>query len=392
MKKKSMGVWFYVVLVFIVGIMTFLFWKQITVPKLSSDLPYYSDMVPYLYEGTEAKTNLWYSIIGPLVWLLHQCTRNETITAFLMALMLALANGAVVLMVRHWYCVTYKKSTDLAVEILSFSSVFVTMLYSPFGVNGWWWRQSASPNVWHNPTNMLCRLFSFLSVFCLYYIFFARAENRSVKKYLWLNAGAALLSMWAKPSFFASFLPALCLCLLIELIRTKGKSFKFALTLGLSYLPSMSILVYQYIHLYITPTESVGKSGIAFGLTRSLFGIIHKTVTSSLFLLLAFVLIYIFGKKKNMGLIFSFIWYTISSLIPLFIYENGHRIGHDNFGWSLSLCLFFLFMYTAGEIFFPESEVNISKKWIKISGVIYSLHLITGIAYFIKLLCGGLYY
>jgi len=62
-EKRTMGRWFYGVLVVLMGLMCFLFWKQITVPNLSVTLPYYSDMPPYLQEGVEAKTDLWYAMI-----------------------------------------------------------------------------------------------------------------------------------------------------------------------------------------------------------------------------------------------------------------------------------------------------------------------------------------
>lgn len=207
MEKRTMGRWFYGVLVVLMGLMCFLFWKQITVPYLSVTLPYYSDMPPYLTEGVEAKTDLWYALIGPMVFLFYRLTGTENGASFLFALSLAIANGATVLLVRRWYCLYYKIKSNIKAELFSIGSMFVSMLLFPPDLikTGWWYRGTYSPNVWHNPTLILCRPFSLWVILCVYQMLSAYKENRPMKKYILGNMAAAFLSMWAKPSFLVVF-------------------------------------------------------------------------------------------------------------------------------------------------------------------------------------------
>lgn len=394
MEKRTMGRWFYGVLAVLMGLMCFLFWKQITVPHLSVTLPYYSDMPPYLQEGVEAKTDLWYALIGPMVYLFYRLTGTESGASFLFALALSAANGATVLLVRRWYCMVYKMKSNIKAELFSLSSVFVSMLLFPpdLCATGWWYRGSFSPNVWHNPTSILCRPFSLWVILCVYQMLSAYRENRPMKKYMLQNMAAAFLSMWAKPSFLVVFLPALCLYLLIELIKTKGQSLLFSLKIGLSFAPSMLVVLYQYLQLFFAPPiETAEASGICCGMFQTMPRMAVMTITSSLFLLFAAVLIYIYHKEKRIHILFAGIGYAIAWTMALFVEETGIRAGHGNFGWSFILTLFFLFTYMVGECFVKPKEKKIPPKISIGLLAVYSAHFITGICYFAKILCGGSY-
>lgn len=395
MEKRTMGRWFYGVLVVLMGLMCFLFWKQITVSTLSEALPYYSDMPPYLQEGVEAKTDLWYALIGPLVFAFYQLTGTESGTSFLFALALSAANGATVLLVRHWYCLYYKMKSNIKAELLSLNSIFVSMLLFPSDLwaTGWWYRGSFSPNVWHNPTSILCRPFSLWVILCVYQMLLAYRENRPIKKYMLQNMAAAFLSMWAKPSFLVVFLPVLCLYLLVELIKTKGQSFWFSVKLGLSFAPSMLVVLYQYLQLFLAPpAETAEASGICFGMLQSVPRMAVVTITSSLFLIFAAVLVFIYRKEKRMHIFFAGLGYAIAWIMALFVEETGIRAGHGNFSWSFILILFCLFAYMAGECFINSETKKIPPKILICLLVIYSAHCITGVCYFAKILCGGSYY
>lgn len=394
MEKRTMGRWFYGVLTVLMGLMCFLFWKQITVPHLSSTLPYYSDMPPYLQEGVEAKTDLWYALIGPMVFLFYRLTGTVGGASFLFALALSAANGATVLLVRRWYCLYYKIKSNIKAEIFSISSIFVSMLLFPPDLikTGWWYRGSYSPNVWHNPTLILCRPFSLWVMLCVYQMLLAYREHRPMKKYMLQNMAAAFLSMWAKPSFLVVFLPVLCLYLLIELFKTKGKSLGFSVNLGLSFVPSMLVVLYQYLQLFTGPQNGTSQeSGMQFGCLQTVPRMMIMTVTSSLFILAVGAILLKHDKKSRGFWGYLGVGYLISWLMCSFMEETGVRAGHGNFDWSFIIVLFCLFAYGAGEAFIRE-DIKLPR-WQKIACmIIYGAHLITGILYFAKIFAGGAYF
>ena len=394
MREKSMGYWFYIVLALLMGLMCFLFYQQIIVEKLAPHLPYYSDMPPYLDEGIEAKTDLWYALIGPMVFMFYKLTGTESGTSFLFALALSVANGATVLLVRHWYCLYYKMKSNIKAELLSLSSIFVSMLLFPPDLlkTGWWYRGSSSPNVWHNPTTILCRPFSFWVLLCLYQMLLAYREHRSMKKHMLQNMTAAFLSMWAKPSFLIVFLPVLCLYLLVELIKTKGQSLGISVKLGISFVPSMLVVLYQYLQLFTGPQNgTTQESGIQFGWMQTIPRMVIVIVTSSLFILVVGAILFKYDKKSRVFWGYLGVGYLFSWLMRSFVEETGARAGHGNFDWSFIIVLFCLFSYAAGEVFIRKDFKIL--RWQKIAcAMIYGAHLMTGVLYFAKIFSGRTYY
>lgn len=409
MKKQKISQWAFWSALFILScLLFFLHWKQLHVPNDHYRTPYFSDIFPHFRSALNSNKN-GYTLLFPLIRAFYYGTgENVDGAAFLFSLFLVLCFIASVLLVRKWYCMVYEKKPGWLVNGLSLSSVMVSMLVSPRLFTGqsraWYVHTGVSPNVWHNSTTALCRPLSIIVVMLIYKIVQAHKNGKPIGKYLWLNVLFATLSMWAKPSFLMAFLPALCIFLLFELWDNKEKikeQFVFSIKVGLSFVPAMGIILWQYLYLFMqekpmaqeNPVVSQEASGVSFALALSLQQIVKLFIFPAGFVTVAMLLCLIFKMQKKKTWIFTSAWFFVAMFIKCFLLESGKRATDGNFDWPLSIALFFLFMIYSGELFLKEHKgLN---KWklfcIRFAAVVYSAHLITGILWFAKILTGRQY-
>ena len=124
-----------------------------------------------------------------------------------------------------------------------------------------------SPNVWHNPTNNMVRPIGLL-VFGLTAIELARLKEdrfRSSARAAIVIPSALLLvlSTLAKPSFVQIYYPALFLIMLIWLFYSKGANLKHCLQFFLMCLPSLAVMILQYIRAFYSSNKDAGGVSIA---------------------------------------------------------------------------------------------------------------------------------
>ena len=396
-KKIKKRPWlFFGLLSVLAGLLCFLHWKQLHVPNDHFATPYFSDLYFHFHNSMRSNTG-FYSLVSPIIRIPYMLTGSENVAAVVFTIALAGSTVASVLLVRYWYGMVYGKTKSRWINGLALSSVMVSMLLSPRTFTGesdaWYITTGISPNVWHNPTTLLCRPFSLWVLIMTYKIIKAYKEEKPFGKLLFWNAWAAFMSVWAKPSFLMTFLLAFCVYLLLEIMAAKGKrkeQFLFSVKMGLSYVPAVCMVLWQYLFLF--EGEKDVESGIAFRWILSASEIIKILVLSAGFVTAAAVLFSLLKMKRNVWLFGAF-WLTLGLIFKAFIAETGERATDGNFDWMLIITLFFLFMLCAGELLLKERPAL--KRWEKLAvclvSVLYGAHLVTGIAWFIRILTGTRY-
>lgn len=394
--KKKSTLWKYALfaLFFVfVAMCGLMFWKQCWMPNEK----YWSDVTGHLNLSARG---IGYSMLDKLLSKVYLLSgENVTVMVVCCTLLLTASQALSVLLLYYLYRKVYPNRASTASFFLAFTSVFVVAFFANYGSH-----QTFSipyANVWHSPTMTLMRPAMIGVVLCTVMIFKNAKEQKPMGKWLILNALATGLCAWAKPSFVVSFLPALCICLLVELIRTKGKSFLFSVKLGLSYTTVFPVILSQTKVLF----RFKKSPGTAQVTNRHLSSVVIKTdwtaeeviagiqklIPAALFIIVGVILLIAFRKTNKKLLGFCGVYFLVSEFFYLFVKETGERSTHGNFEWSVMAFLYVMMAFVAGEIFLKPAEKDISKKWKVVAAVIYAGHLITGLMYFWQMFNGNNY-
>ncbi len=246
---------------------------------------------------------------------------------------------------------------------------------------------AGSPNIWHNATTNLCRLFAVLSVGAYFsalesfqhFRAGAVGKNEVIRQYVLLTV-YVFLCMYAKPSFFMAFMPACFIVLLIKLFTTKGRSFGPSFFIGVSFAISMPVV------LFVTTTVNVGAHGPVFeflGFQQAW----NPSITHFFVRLLLCLLFPIFVVVTNVKKLSSFEWLLyLSHLVALIIYMcfNESTGPAGNFSWSHIMCSFLSFFIAAVRLL----DEGTSKRIRYIGFTIFSLHVVCGFIYYSSMLLG----
>lgn len=353
-----------------------------------TDCPYASDMDLHFEMGIH---NEGYSLLHVVIYAMYRITgENIEVTRNFFSALITLCNGLTIVLLCWAYSKIYKVRPNGKVYFFSISAVLVTAFLAQYG-------NTVCANVWHNPTYVIMRPASIVIVVCTWMAFENYKNGEPYKKYLWINAIATAFSMWAKPSFLQAFLPALCICLLIELIKTRGKSFLFSFKLGASFLSCIPILIYQLLWSYFQPyvLNEGGESGIRIKTDWTAWEVIDRCASlfySSIFVFIGILLLWFCKRTNKRILLFSTLWYAISVFFYSFVKETGPRAGHGNFSWSIMIAIFFLMAFIIGELFIKPEKMKSPKILLVLSFSIYAVYLICGICYFLTVFMGMPYY
>lgn len=258
----------------------------------------------------------------------------------------------------------------------------VSMIVLPFQEGhlylGFW-----TPNPWHNPTYSLARVFSIFAVISVIRLLAAPTS--------WLRFSTlvitATLSMWAKPSFMMTLIPALGILLLLGLIQ-KSINWNSALKVSLAFVPAVLVLFTIRQMLY-AGDDSTNQVIIAPG---NAWGIYSSNIGLAVLGGLAFPLFVVAVRVKKLSrfLSLSLLNWAFGFGILYGLAESGDRLGHVNFCWGYMGGMFFLFLAAAEEWFLREPE---PKTYLRLTGhVLFFGHLASGIYYFSNILVGRNYF
>ena len=357
--------------------------------------PYYSDFPAHL----QVTSKTWYSVYHlPVLATRHWLGYNAG--AVISALIILFCDFLSIYGIRKYFSESI--SERYIVDFLSIAVLLVSMIIPVF----WncWYIGIGSPNPWHTPTYSAAKPFAVFS-----YYYFLRLYNNlklsysGYKKDLLMFSLFSMLSCATKPSFLLAAVPAYIIMLLFRLIKEKFIYLIDCVYIGLSLIPAGMVLLIQ--NLLTFQSNQVDVNHVRFGtndvwsgawvLTGNTITGIHFIDTVfcfglTVFLAAGFPLLVATVQARSLRLSqkCSLLIYFFGTIIYLFVYEDGSRKYHGNFGWSYIFALLFMFIAALeGLICNPPENKNVKNAcW-----VMFCLHLVCGLIYFVKILFGFSY-
>ncbi len=279
---------------------------------------------------------------------------------------------------------------------LSMLFVFAIPIPSFFTDDKYMYIGNYVPNVWHNSTI----LFLFPFALLLFDLSFRQLQEYNSKRNIWILL-LILLNLVIKPSYFFVFIIAYPILLLVR--------YKFNKEFWMSVLPliiGFFFLMLEYWVIYKTqkPSGSESSSVIFMPFYRNpAFGDAGKMpvfddlsmIPVSMFFSLLFPLLYsLFNLPfvlKSRLFWYTFLSFIISILIFFFISESGPRASHGNFYWQIVICTWFCFFVALLALLKDFKTTGKSYKNVFLASV-FSVHVLMGIIYFVRILVTGSYY
>jgi len=298
------------------------------------------------------------------------------------------------------FYLTQHKITEVAKENHFFSSYWFTVLLSlsmlfVFAIpipsylsdDRFFYIGNYVPNVWHNSTI----LFLFPFAMLLFELSYRQLETYTIKRNTWIFL-LILLNLFIKPSYFFVFIIVYPI-LLLSRYKLK-KEFWYSvipLIIGFFFL----ILEYWIIYKTQLPTSKEASSVIFMPFYRNPefgdLGMLPVSMIFSLFFPLLYTLLNLPKLLKNRLFWYTFLSFAVSVLIFLFVSESGPRASHGNFYWQIVICTWFCFFVSLLSLLKDiKIQGNTFRNMLLIS--IFSIHVLLGIIYFIRILVTGSYY
>ena len=290
-----------------------------------------------------------------------------------------------------------KKINRALIPVAAFVLCIVGPLYMP-----WYseeiYRGQDSPNMWHNPTQLMVRPLAIL-VFWMTVRIYQRAREGSWPAKTYASKQEAgiytlliTLSVWAKPSFVQVFIPALGIVLVVDLVRSKGKSILFFLKVAAAYVPGVILTLMQFVHSFL----SGGGNGVEIA-PFDVWSRSSNCIPISICLLYAFPIfvLLIVDRKRYFSSLegqISASMFVVSGAMWALLAEVGPRRYHGNFGWSWALTSTVIWCIALRNFIDLLSGDRLSEKEYRVvAGVGWTLlflHFFTGIVYYCHIATG----
>jgi len=243
--------------------------------------------------------------------------------------------------------------------------------YNMYYILGQW-----SPNIWYSPTFVMLKPFALLATFFIV----KTLQNRSFK-FLFITVLAAILSVFAKPSFIIVFLPAI---LLFYLLRPIYLSKYNTLLISILFLSTIGSILFQYsllfsesnVHILIDP----------YGVWSKYSPSIFLSLLLGLGFPLLYLLFYTQRVYKNDYTLLSWIMTIISITVAILFAESGERYMHGNFFWSYATSLNLLYIFSLISFI---KYFNWEESKTKIILLILVVQALLGLKYLINIMQGG---
>lgn len=282
---------------------------------------------------------------------------------------------------------------------MTLSMFFVSMLFLTNGqrFSGLPYRYLGvfTANPYHNTTYFVTRPFAVLAFFLYGRILDYYEERTDVKEFI-LFGVSLLLTTLAKPSYTLVLVSAAGLLMLYRLFRSNWKTFRRAFYLGLTFVPTFVVLLYQFGGVFGRRSHAGagGGIGIAPGLVWRNFALnIPLAVVLAMAFPLGVLIFHTKELKKNTMYRFSWFQWLVSVMEFFLLYERGDRIFHANFSWGYMHGIFFTFV-TSLLVLAEDTGKNekVGKKLaLLLQWLIFGLHLYCGALFFLDVWHGKPY-
>lgn len=317
-------------------------------------------------------------------------TANVTATEVSLCFLLAFA--AV-----YRYYLTQKKINEVvgtennqwlyALLALSMLFVFAIPIPSYFSDDYFMYIGNYVPNVWHNSTI----LFLFPFALLLFELSYKQLRQYNAKRNWWIF-GLVLLNLFIKPSYFFVFISVYPLLLLYNYKLKKEFWYSIIpLIIGFGFL----IIEYWVIYKIGKPTDKAASSVVFLPFYRSPEFADLQLIPVAMFFSMLFPILYtLFNIRKvikSQAFWYSMLSFVVSVLIFFFISESGPRAAHGNFYWQIVICAWISFFVALLALLKDFKLEGKTLKNISLLSV-YSIHVLVGVIYFVRILITGNYY
>lgn len=247
-----------------------------------------------------------------------------------------------------------------------------------------------SGNIYHNSTYIGMKFLGVIVLY-LYFSYESLYETGLSRKQWGTFAGVLILVNMVKPNFFVCFAPAMGIYLLIDLIGKKGKTFSRIIIFGLAVIPSVMVLIVEYILLFPGDGSAGGiiiDPGYSFFMrTKTPVMAVIQTMAFPLWVLI----FHIRDLKRDKRFGFSWLMLLVSFLEYFFICENGERKDHGNLSWGYCYCIYLVFVISVAKVCTDLKEKEWKKYWYYYlgAGLLLLGHVIYGLQYLGIMLQGG---
>lgn len=399
---RAWDVLFYILLAGYTVLMCFLFYRQ----ACEYQGIYYSDMKPYIQhvQGIEGVYSFPYPILFWLTGLFAAVCSWE----MAIALAVALLNSLSVVLVRYYagqlleeadWNRQVRRVLEWVLAVLVFAPFFISMIYSPRGVAflgfDYTYRCMGiyTPNPYWNATYLATRPFSILCFFQGVRLL-RHYEERFSRREGVLFGISLLLTTMTKPSFTFVVVPVMGIIMLWRLAACRFRTLRSTIYLGLCFLPTGAVLLYQYFGVFTGENAQGEQTGIGI-LPGAVWHLYSNNIPLSIFMGLAFPLFMLLMNlrecRKNS--LWRFAWQLLAAglLSFYFLYEKGFRMEHANFSWGYMHGMFFVCL--VGIFLMVKNTVEWRKSWkavfLPAEYAAFLLHMVCGINYFIYVLQGN---
>ena len=265
----------------------------------------------------------------------------------------------------------------------------VSAIYVPF-FNKEPFLGQGTPNIWHNPTTICVRPIALLTLLLVASMCMEVREAEFEKgipvgKAI-LTAILLILSCLAKPSFVQVFYPAIFTLMVIWLIMFKGKNLKVAFQLLAVCIPSLLVMILQFVSAFYSTND--GSEGIQIA-PFAVAGARTPSIPISMILVCAFpflmLIITAIKKEFTWGDALAWLMYLWGLIWRLFLAEKGDRMYDGNFSWGYMLAIYlvwYMAMKNYLKFYFSEQMTG-NKRGVGfiLATILLAAHLLSGLYY-----------
>ena len=243
------------------------------------------------------------------------------------------------------------------------------------------------PTVWHNSTTIVLFPFALLLFYKQYQSIISKKPLRWTS--ILVTSLLVLLNAFAKPSFLLVYIPVTS----FFLIKNIGKEQLCTILIKLMPIILGTVIVSSYfVILYILggndlnePTHSISLS-IPFEVYTKRTPIFYFPFS----LILTFTFPITFYLLYPNQLYTTLTKYSLSLtvlgiLISKVVIENGPRKFDGNFYWQNVICCYLMVIVTLMSLFSQSQKTAISRRNKKILSFVFSIHVVSGIVYLLKI-------
>jgi hypothetical protein len=356
--------------------------------------------VGFVLNSEQNSYSLLYSFVGGLtnfflIFNKLNVPNKETFVIGIMIMTITASVFASFLVVRNYFRSSFAKVSIIKIDFALFCIFIMSMLIFDFRISSNHYLGVFTPNPYHNPTFIFAKPFAIVLFILIGKVLEKKINNINAITYIAI-AIFSILSMWSKPSFLISFLPTVLLFSSILYLRKEVSLNKVLIFIIL--------VITCLVPLFIINQKVYGNSSSDSQITisfASAWSYHSKNIPKSiimascfpLFIYLSSLYVSIKNKISVFGTIhkLSILNFLFGVFLFLFLFEDGPRAAHANFGWTYMFSLFFL-NFAAIELFLFKKVLKSFSILRNIGYLLLFLHMISGVFYFAKVFFGHNYF